>query len=80
MESDFSDTIKGPTGTLNEPVGYVSVKILIQFLPLNTDKSFQIVCLVPLFTPGVHKDHVFDNTSKFFWGKRFALKPWDQGV
>ena len=23
---------------------------------------------------------MFDVTSKFFWGKRFALKPWGQGV
>ena len=55
-------------------------QILTQFLPLNADKFFQIVCIVPLSTPGVHKDHVFDNASKFFWGKRFALKLWDQGV
>ena len=34
----------------------------------------------PFISLGVHKDHVFHIVSKFFRGKRFALKPWGQGV
>ena len=41
---------------------------------------FRLFVFGPFISPGVHKDHVFDVTSKFFRGKRFALKPWGQGV
>ena len=58
----------------------VSVKIITHFLPLNTNKSFQTVCFGPFISPWVHKDHIFYITSKFFQRKRFALKPWGQGV
>ena len=76
----ISNTIKGPVGTLNEPVGKRVHKNPDTVPASQHRQSFQTVCLVPLFTPGVHKDLVFDNISKFFWGRRFALKPWDQGV
>ena len=42
----------------------MSVQSRGQFLPL-TQTVFHIVCLVPLFTPGVNKDLIFDNISKF---------------
>ena len=75
-----SDAIKWPVGTFFEPVGERVCNIPDKVPASQHRQSFQTVCLVPLFTPGVHKDLVFDNASKFFWGKRFALKPWDQGV
>ena len=60
---------------------YVFTTIWTQVQPLVTNKSISdCLYLVPLFPPGVYKDHVFDVTSKFFRGKRFALKPWGQGV
>ena len=36
------------------------------------------VKIVPFTTPGV-LGTIFDSLIKFFWGKRFALKPWGQG-
>ena len=41
---------------------------------------FRLFVFGPFISPRVHKDHVFDITSKFFWEKRFALKPWDHRV
>ena len=64
----ISNTIKVPVGTLIEPVGE-HVRKNPDIVPASQHRqSFQIVCLVPLFTPGVHKDLVFDTASKFFWG------------
>ena len=37
--------------------GIMSLPILAQFLLLNTNKSFQTVCIWSLFSPGVYKDH-----------------------
>ena len=71
---EFPDT-KRALGTLNDPVWNHVCKNLDTVPVSQRRQSFQTVCLVPLFTPGVHKHLVFDNASKFFQGKRFALKP-----
>ena len=72
--------MKRAQGTLNDPV-WNCVHKNPDTVPASQHKqSFQTVCFGPFISPGVYKDHVFDNASKFFWGKRFALKPWGQGV
>ena len=67
------------TGTFVLPVGECVHTNPDMFLPQVTD-SLPDSLFGPFISPGVHRDHVFDNVSKFFWGKRFALNPLDQGV
>ena len=42
---------RGSQATLNFQFGYVFVTILTQFLPLNTNKSFQTVYIWSLYFP-----------------------------
>ncbi len=59
-----SDMIRRLVATFLNQLVNVSVTIQTQLLPLNTD-SLSDSFLVSLFTPGVHRDLVFDNVSKF---------------
>ena len=52
--------------------GIMSVKILTQFLPLNTNKSFQTVCFGPFISLGSIRTMFLIYISKFLQGKRFA--------
>ena len=69
MESWVSRHNEGAMQPCLIQFGIVSVKILTQFLPLNTNKSFQTVCFGPFISPGVHKDHVFDVNIKILLGE-----------